>query len=66
MVERVKVIELNNRNISAHKIAEDLGVGKTQFQYILKRKAEVLDEYENSTPGARIEVSVQNLRRRKK
>ena len=27
LVERVKVIELNNRNISTHKIAEDFGVG---------------------------------------
>ena len=30
LVERVKVIELNNKNRSARKIAEDFGVGKTQ------------------------------------
>ena len=29
--ERVQVIELNNKNRSAYKIAEDFGVGKTQF-----------------------------------
>ena len=36
MVERVKVIELNNKNRSAGKIAEDLRVGKTQVpKYIM-------------------------------
>ena len=37
LVERVKVIELNNKNRSACKIAEDFGVGKTQvpkYMYI--------------------------------
>ena len=53
LVERVKVIELNNKNRSARKIAEDFGVGKTQVQNILKRKAEVLEEYENNISGAR-------------
>ena len=46
LVERVKVIELNNKN-SACKIAGDFGVGKTQVQNFQKRKAEVLEEYEN-------------------
>ena len=53
LVERVKVIGLNNKNRSARKITEDFGVGKTQVQNILKRKAEVLDEYENNISGAR-------------
>ena len=30
LVERVKVIELNNKNRSARKRAKDFGVGKTQ------------------------------------
>ena len=30
LVERVKVIELNNKNRRARKIAKDFGVGKTQ------------------------------------
>ena len=30
LVERVEVIELNNKNGSARKIDEDFGVGKTQ------------------------------------
>ena len=37
MVERVAVTELNNKNISARKIAEDFVVGKTQvpkYMYI--------------------------------
>ena len=40
LVERVKVIELNNNNRSARKIAKDFGVGKPQvpkymYMYIL-------------------------------
>ena len=53
LVERVKVIKLNNKNRSARKIDEDFGVGKSQVQNILKRKAEVLEEYENNISGAR-------------
>ena len=44
LVERVKVIELNNTNRSARKIAEDFGVGKTQvpmYMYIFL----ILNEY---------------------
>ena len=52
LVEGVKVKELNNTHRSARKIAKDLGVGKTQVQNILKRKAEVLKEYENYISGA--------------
>ena len=51
LVERVKVIELNNKNRSACKIARDFGVGKIQVQNILKRKTEVLEEYENNISG---------------
>ena len=53
LVERVIVKELNNKNRSAGKIAEDFGVGKTQFQNTLKRKAQVLEDYENTISGAR-------------
>ena len=37
LVERVKVIEINNKSRSARKVAEDFGVGKTQvpkYMYI--------------------------------
>ena len=47
LVERVKVIEITNKSRSACKRAEDFGVRNTQVQNILKRKAEVLEEYEN-------------------
>ena len=40
--KKVNVIELNIKNRRAYKIAENLGVGKTQGRNILKRKAEVL------------------------
>ena len=53
LVERIKVIEINNKNRSACKIVEDLGVYKTQVQNILKRKEEGLEEYENDISGAR-------------
>ena len=44
LVERVKVIELNNKSRRARKIAEDFGVGKTQvtkYMYIFL----ILNEY---------------------
>ena len=47
----MKVIELSNNSRSARKIALDFGIGKTQVQNILKRKAEVLHDYAN--PGER-------------
>ena len=53
LVERVKVIELNNKNKRGCRRFGDFGVGKTQVQNILKRKAEVLEEYGNNISGAR-------------
>ena len=50
--ERVRVLELSKVK-SARKIADELGVGKTQIQNILKRKAEVLDDIENNVSGDR-------------
>ena len=47
--ERVKVINMNSSGKSCKKIAEELGVGKTQIQCIMKRKAEVLEDFESST-----------------
>ena len=46
LVERVKVIELNNKNRSARKIAEDFGVGKTQVpKYMYMNIFLILNEY---------------------
>ena len=53
LAKRVKLIELNNKNRCGCKIARDFGVGKTQVQNILKRKAEVLEEYEHNSSWAR-------------
>ena len=41
--DRIKVLELSKTK-SARKIADEMGVGKTQIQTILKRKSDVLDD----------------------
>ena len=46
--QRVKVLELADTGKSCRSIAEDFGVGKTQIQTIVKRKAEVLEEFERN------------------
>ncbi|KAK6166482.1 hypothetical protein SNE40_023159 [Patella caerulea] len=48
--ERVKVINLSEQGQSGRQIAESIGVGRTQIQNILKRKAEVLEEYQVCAP----------------
>lgn len=50
--DRVRVLELSKFK-SARKIAEEMCVGKTQIQNILKRKAEVLEDVENNVSGDR-------------
>ena len=50
MNEKIRVLELSNSK-SARKIADQFGVGKTQIQNILKRKAEVLEDVENYVSG---------------
>jgi len=44
------VLELS-KSKSARKIAYEFGVGKTQIQNILKRKAKVLEDVENNVSG---------------
>jgi len=46
--ERVKVISLLGKGHSCRRVASDLGVGKTQIQSILKRKHEIMDEFEEN------------------
>ena len=48
--EKIRVLELS-KSKSARKIADEFGVGKTQIQNILKRKAEVLEDVENYVSG---------------
>ncbi|KAH3775866.1 hypothetical protein DPMN_177275 [Dreissena polymorpha] len=49
--ERVKVISLLGEGHSCRRVASDLGVGKTQIQSILKRKHEIMDEFEENVNG---------------
>ncbi|KAH3832762.1 hypothetical protein DPMN_106057 [Dreissena polymorpha] len=46
--ERVKVISLLDKGHSCRRVASDRGVGKTQIQSILKRKHEIMDEFEEN------------------
>ena len=46
-MERVKVIERNKAGESMKKIADSLGVGKTQIQSIIKNTQTILDSWEN-------------------
>jgi hypothetical protein len=46
------VIELCKTK-SARKLAEELGVGKTQIQSILKRKIELIIDFEHNLDGDR-------------
>lgn len=45
--ERVKCIKLFESGKSAHAVASDLGVSRTQVQNVLKHKREILDEFES-------------------
>ena len=52
--QRVEVVKKSEKNnLSARKIAEHFGVGRTQIDGILKRKAEVLANYDNNQPSDR-------------
>ncbi|XP_041376563.1 tigger transposable element-derived protein 4-like [Gigantopelta aegis] len=52
--QRVEVIKKSEKDkLSARKIAEHFGVGRTQIDGILKRKAEVLADYDNNQPSDR-------------
>ena len=46
--ERVKAIKLVESGKSSRKVAEDFGVGRTQIQETLKRKREIMEDYENN------------------
>lgn len=49
--ERVKVIEKLDSGIPAYKIANELGVGKTQIQTIRLKKKEILRDYQSNVPS---------------
>lgn len=50
--DRVKVIKLSEAGKSSRSIADEIGVGRTQIQNIVKRKREILDEHEKNHNSA--------------
>ena len=46
--ERVEAIKLHDGGKSSRDVAQIMGVGRTQIQQIIKRKGEVLDDYESN------------------
>ena len=46
--ECIKAIKLVESGKSSRKVAEEFGVGRTQIQETLKRKREVIEDYENN------------------
>ena len=51
--ERVEAIKLHNGGKSSRDVAQIMGVGRTQIQQIIKRKSEVLDDYESNVSNDR-------------
>ena len=51
--ERVEVIKLHDGGKSSRDVAQIMGVGRMQIQQIIKRKSEVLDDYESNVSNDR-------------
>ena len=51
--ERIEAIKLHNVGKSSRDVAQIMGVGRTQNQQIIKRKREVLDDYESNVSNDR-------------
>ena len=51
--ERVKAITLHDGGKSSRDVAQIMGVGRTQIQQIIKRRSEVLEDYENNVSSDR-------------
>ena len=50
---KVKAINLYDGGKSCRSVAEEMGDGHTQIMNILKRKREILDDFENNIPSSR-------------
>lgn len=48
--QKYEAIQKLDKGIPAYKVAEELGVGKTQIQNLRKRKLEVISDFENNVP----------------
>ena len=51
--ERVEAIKLHDGGKSSRDVAQIMGVGRMQIQQIIKRKSEVLDDYESNVSSDR-------------
>ena len=51
--ERVEAIKLHDGGKSSRDVAQIMGIGRTQIQQIIKRKSEVLDDYESKVSNNR-------------
>ena len=51
--ERVEAIKLHDGGKSSRDVAQIMDVGRTQIQHIIKRKSEVLDDYESNISNDR-------------
>jgi kinesin family protein 6/9 len=51
--DKVIAINLCDGGKSCQAMAEEMGVGHTQIMNILKRKREILDDFENNVPSSR-------------
>jgi IS30 family transposase len=51
--ERVEAIKLHDGGKSSRDVAQIMGVGRTQIHQIIKRKSEVLDDYQSNVSNNR-------------
>ena len=51
--DKVKAIRMYDQKQSSRNVAREFGVGKDQIQRLMKRKAQVLDEFESNAPNDR-------------
>ena len=51
--ERVEAIKLHDGGKSSRDVAQIMGIGRTQIQQIIKRKSEVLDDYQSNVSNNR-------------
>ena len=50
---RVEAIKLHDCGKSSRDVAQIMGIGRMQIQQIIKRKSEVLDDYESNVSNDR-------------
>jgi IS30 family transposase len=55
--ERVEAIKLHDGGKSSRDVAQIMGVGRMQIQQIIKRKSEVLDNYESNDQEIEVLIS---------